>query len=775
MNIEKVNDAPISVQRPNFAVALVCACLLALLPIAVAGDKDDEAKMSKRVEAHAKSNKPDFVDVIVTYDTRPDVEEGGRVTGLGGKVVREYRHLPMMMLRVPEMAIHGLAKGNGVRHISVDTPVRGFSLSAKETAVLPEPGSTSYVAVDPRVAVAVVDSGVASHPDLTVGHRVDIVPAYAPCKESSEERGLSALYRFQGAGSVVRDVSQFGDPLDLDAEDPSLVVWESDGLKLGSATRLSNPQDGNKIFDACTSSNEITVEVWVTPDSTRQTGPARIVTLSVDPYNRNFTLGQNDNRYQFRLRTTTNGLNGTSTKLESAYGSVALDRQHVVFTRDAGGTASLYLDGVLVDSAYIGGDLSNWNPAYDLGLGNEFSTGSTTTARDWVGTYEMAAVYCEAHTSADVWQNYLAGSTDPSPLQCDDAYDDSDPWGHGTHVAGAIAGTGSASFGWYSGIAPGAAVHSVRVLDDDGRGVTSDVIAGLDWILGNASARDIRVVNLSLGKGVEESAAHDPLVQAVEALWDAGIVVVASAGNYGRDGNFTITSPGNSPKVITVGSLTDGGTGSDVTDDYVSTYSSRGPSMYDLYLKPDLVAPGNRFMAPIPVASGLKTALPDRTPTCGSDCSGLYLELSGTSMAAAVVSGTATLMLSDDTTLAPATIKARLMRSARKISEDPTAAGAGVLDISAALVETGYASVAPSPRMARSDEGPVVLFEDTAQLWGGTEWSAAYLWADAYLWSDAYLWADAYLWGDAYLWADAVRDQEPLFDPSAAAANLQDD
>ena len=202
---------------------------------------------------------------------------------------------------------------------------------------------------------------------------------------------------------------------------------------------------------------------------------------------------------------------------------------------------------------------------------------------------------------------------------------------------------------------------------------------------------------MSLGKSVEESAASDPLVLATEDVWDAGLTVVCSAGNYGRDGHFTITSPGNSRKVITVGSVTDSGTNSDY-DDYVSTYSSLGPTAYDHFLKPDLVAPGNRVVAPIAHYGRLKNDLPDRVLSCGVGCTGEYLELSGTSMAAAMVSGTAALMLTDDPSLSPDTVKARLMRSARKVIDDPTVAGAGVLDIAAALGNPGPCRPHPHQR-----------------------------------------------------------------------------
>ena len=121
------------------------------------------------------------------------------------------------------------------------------------------------------------------------------------------------------------------------------------------------------------------------------------------------------------------------------------------------------------------------------------------------------------------------------------------------------------------GLAPKAGLISLQVLDNTGRGEVSDVIAALDWVLQNAASKDIHVVNMSLGKAVESEAANDPLVLAAEAVWDAGITVVVSAGTYGRDGPFTITSPGHSRKVSTVGSITDNETGTDLTDDFVST------------------------------------------------------------------------------------------------------------------------------------------------------------------------------------------------------------
>ena len=130
-----------------------------------------------------------------------------------------------------------------------------------------------------------------------------------------------------------------------------------------------------------------------------------------------------------------------------------------------------------------------------------------------------------------------------------------DGYGHGNHVIGIIAGQGGNKDDDFRGLAPGASIISVKALGDFGLGLTSEVIAAIDYAIDNRVAQNIRVINLSLGHPVYEPAAMDPLVQAVEAAWDAGITVVCSAGNRGADGFGSITSPGNSSRVITVGSV----------------------------------------------------------------------------------------------------------------------------------------------------------------------------------------------------------------------------
>jgi len=377
-----------------------------------------------------------------------------------------------------------------------------------------------------------------------------------------------------------------------------------------------------------------------------------------------------------------------------------------------------------------------------------------------------------------------------------------DKFGHGTHVAGILTGSGADSQDEFKGLATGARVLALQVLDQDGDGSMSDVMAALDWLLTYGSYFDIRVVNLSLGKGISESNDADPLVIAVENLWDAGVVVVVAAGNEGFSGSMTVTSPGNSRKVITVGSLTDNATGADYSDDYVSTFSSTGPTIGDYVLKPDLLAPGNRIVATIPADSQLAIALPDRIQNCvTAKCSSIYLEMSGTSMSTPIVSAAAALLLDKDPSLTPATVKARLMRSATKIDADPSEAGAGLLDVDAALNDTGWVTgEALSPLMVFDNVSGGVLVEDTAALWGDGVWGSGYLYNNGFSWSsgatftndhgitaNGYMWTDGgvtakgYMWTDGgvsakgYMWTDGVESKSLLSGNSATGLFLNDD
>ena len=266
--------------------------------------------------------------------------------------------------------------------------------------------------------------------------------------------------------------------------------------------------------------------------------------------------------------------------------------------------------------------------------------------------------------------------------------DTSDTFGHGTHIAGIITGNASAANGvtngYAGGIASGAHLVNVRVLGDDGTGLTSDVIAGIDWVIANRARYNVRVINLSLGHAVMEPVATDPLCEAVERAARAGIVVVASAGNRGKadDGSPIlggITSPGNSPHALTVGALN---TWNTITrsDDSVTTYSSRGPTRFDLAVKPDVVAPGNKVVSLEAAGSYLPRAYP--TTHVGGNGSNAYMRLSGSSMATGVVSGGVALLLHGNKQLSPQQVKMLVQTGSTYLREDGlVASGAGSVNL----------------------------------------------------------------------------------------------
>ena len=316
-----------------------------------------------------------------------------------------------------------------------------------------------------------------------------------------------------------------------------------------------------------------------------------------------------------------------------------------------------------------------------------------------------------------------------------------DYYGHGTHVAGIINGNGYSSsdklsYRTFKGIAPGALVISIRALSPDGTGYTSDIIAGIDWAVRNRSTYRIRVLNLSLGHPIYESYATDPLCRAVRAAYDAGIVVVVAAGNDGGVGSGfgTIDSPANEPSAVTVGAMDDSRTVT-TTDDVLAWYSSRGPSLVDYVVKPDLVAPGTAIVSLRATGSYIDTTYHQFTLKLGDYKTdpklalndGVYYTLSGTSMAAPMVSGTAALMIQMDPTLNPATVKARLMKGAVKDDRLPFETGAGFLDVYGALAAGGFAKSALSPLAMLASDGNVYI-QDTAVLWGDAVWSLGSIW-----------------------------------------------
>ncbi|WP_051670694.1 S8 family serine peptidase [Bryobacter aggregatus] len=254
-----------------------------------------------------------------------------------------------------------------------------------------------------------------------------------------------------------------------------------------------------------------------------------------------------------------------------------------------------------------------------------------------------------------------------------------DDYGHGTHIAGAIAGSGVYSgpgkaLRTIQGIAPQVSILNLKVLDGNGDGSDSAVIEAIDRAISLRDQYKIRILNLALGRNITDSFVRDPLCKAVERAWAAGLVVVVAAGNEGRlqtnsvAGYGTIQSPGNSPWVITVGAMRGSGTPYR-DDDEIATYSSKGPTAIDHVAKPDLVAPGNLIDASLSSRSSLAKAYPQNlvdASTFSPGSSPNYITLSGTSMASAVTSGAIALLLQLEPNLTPDQVKARLMLTASK-------------------------------------------------------------------------------------------------------------
>ncbi len=241
-------------------------------------------------------------------------------------------------------------------------------------------------------------------------------------------------------------------------------------------------------------------------------------------------------------------------------------------------------------------------------------------------------------------------------------YDDN---GHGTHIAGIIAGNGMLSKGKYKGLAPDAKLIGVKALRSDGTGTVSHIISGIEWCLENLSKLKIKILNLSIGSAAQESYLLDPLCRATTTAWNKGLMVCVAAGNSGPGAN-SIDTPGINPRVITVGNIDDRETLSR-DDDQLNKSSGRGPTI-DNYAKPNLVAPGTNI-----TSTWLNSS---------------YKTLTGTSMATPVVSGAIALILEKWPSLTPDQVKRLILKNTRNLGLKPTMQGAGAIDLEKIVTST---------------------------------------------------------------------------------------
>jgi len=340
--------------------------------------------------------------------------------------------------------------------------------------------------------------------------------------------------------------------------------------------------------------------------------------------------------------------------------------------------------------------------------------------------------------------------------------------GHGSHVTGIILNTERTADGRYFGVAPNANLVSVRAFDANGQGSYTSVIRGIDWIVRNKNAYGIRVLNLSLGAPPQSHYWEDPLNRAVMQAWKAGIVVVASAGNTGP-GAQTITVPGNVPYVITVGAMTDNYTPNDPNDDRLTSFSAAGPT-YEGFVKPDVVAPGGHVWSLMPTYSTIAQAHP------AYQNSGDYFTMSGTSQAAAVVSGAVALLLQAEPDLTPDEVKCKLMASARPavapgggLAYSIFQQGAGLVNAHDARYETqrdcANAGLDIAKDLAGTEHyGGPARQDDTGAYYiansDGYAWNQGYAWKQGYTWNEGYAWNQGYAWKQGYAWNQSAYDWE---------------
>jgi len=337
--------------------------------------------------------------------------------------------------------------------------------------------------------------------------------------------------------------------------------------------------------------------------------------------------------------------------------------------------------------------------------------------------------------------------------------------GHGTFVAGLAAG----KLAGKDGAAPTAKLVSIDVMDDQGMARTSDVIAAADWILANKAQYGIRVANFSLHSSFANSFMYDPLDKAVERLWFNGVVVVAAAGNYGypdRPSGVPF-APGNDPFVITVGA-SDTGKSVSTNDDTAAPWSAYGYTL-DGFAKPDVSAPGRYMVGPVPVTSTLYSERPDHIVDTG------YMELSGTSFAAPIVSGIAALILGAHPNFTPDQVKAALLLGAKPLAK------AADMSEGAGEVNAGKSMQFSNPPVANKALNKYVVSDPIsgARVFDAASWASAAKadasWASA-SWSDA-SWASA-SWASASWaaasWASASWASASWSDSASATASWAD-
>lgn len=278
-------------------------------------------------------------------------------------------------------------------------------VSGPQGASFTNPNAATTTATLPRAGRYVMQL-VAGDGELLTSDEVEITVT------PRVTQNLQALYTFtEGSGTLLRDVSGVGIPLDLTVQNPTAISWLPNGLSVNASTQILTTEPATRLAQACIATHEVTIEAWVKPNRADQGNPARIVSLSGGANLRNATLQQgvwnlsqqrNQNQYGVRLRTSSTNLDGDPALLVTT-STPSLDLVHLVYTRTANGTAKLYVNGIEQASTTVRGDFSNWDVNYRLLLANE-----VTGDRPWLGEYNLVALYNRALSATEVQQNFAS-------------------------------------------------------------------------------------------------------------------------------------------------------------------------------------------------------------------------------------------------------------------------------------------------------------------------------------------------------------------------------
>ena len=651
------------------------------------------------------------LDVIVQYKTAPSAANHEKIAALGGRLHSEMSHVQAAHYTIPRAGVRTLSEDPDVAYISPNRPLKGMLNITAPTVHSNVANTEGYTGTG--IGVAIIDSGIS---DMAEFHN-----------------GRSRIVYQQ---SFVQSAA----PLSLGCPDGGAQVgaWYGDALHAGGGVA---PYSFSISAGSLPAGLSLDAAGNITGIPTTATATGQSFTSTVtDSYGN--TASQS---CKLKVGAATGGW-------------VAPEHLGCVI---AGTQATTWYDSLLSpqggDAPYTFSIVSGSLPAgLTLNASNGAIYGIPATASPGPpGNFTIKMTDSAGYSITRGCSLYVAPAPQASMTGPADQY------GHGSHVAGIVGSNGAGEV--YIGIAPAVNLVSLRVLDENGNGTDANVIQAIDAAISLARNYNIRVINLSLGRHVFEPAAQDPLCQAVEAAWHAGIVVVVAAGNGGRSnsegnqGYGTITAPGNDPCAITVGAMKSEGTVTR-TDDLIASYSSKGPTAFDHYAKPDIVAPGNLIVSTMPASMTLSEeySIANRV---NSD----FFTLSGTSMATPVVSGAAVLLLQKTPGLTPDQVKARLMLTATRNFPASSAAvdpvtdiaytsyydiftiGAGYLDIAAALNDrTALTGTSLSPAAAYSaSTGDITLDgisvanlpEGTSVIWGTQAVSGTHvIWGTTVIW-----------------------------------------